>query len=242
MLKRSFDFAAALVGLILLSPLLLPTLVAIWLQDFRSPFYIAPRVGRGGNPFPMVKLRSMVVNADKTGLASTSATDRRITKVGRFVRAYKLDEAGQLWNVLLGQMSLVGPRPQVPSEVDRYTDEERKLLLAKPGVTDLASIVFSDEGDILKGCDDPDLRYNQVIRPWKSRMGLLYVEKRSFGVDLKLIWLTLVALVKKERALAGVVSLLEKWNADPLLIDVARRDRELPPYPPPGALDVVSSS
>ena len=126
----------------------------------------------------MVKIRSMIINADKTGVDSTSSDDMRITSVGKVIRKLKLDELSQLWNVLIGDMSLVGPRPNVKSETDLYTKIEKNLLNVKPGITDFSSIVFSDEGDILSGSDDPDLLYNQLIRPWKSRLSLFYIEKR----------------------------------------------------------------
>src|ERR671924_606491 len=128
LLKRVFDVVLSVLGLVLASPVLLPTMVAVWLQDFHSPFYIAPRVGRGGRAFRMVKLRSMVVNADKSGVDSTGANDRRITAIGSFVRRFKLDELTQLWNVLIGDMSLVGPRPNVKRETDLYTAVEQQLL------------------------------------------------------------------------------------------------------------------
>ena len=182
-LKRILDISAASAGLLLAMPLLAAVMLAIWLQDRHSPFYIAPRAARDGGAFRMVKFRSMVVNADKIGGASTAATDRRITPIGQFVRTYKLDELVQLWNVLKGDMSLVGPRPQVLVDAQLYTDAERRMLTLRPGITDLASIVFSDEGDILKGNPDPDLLYNQIIRPWKSRLALLYIDKRSFLVE-----------------------------------------------------------
>src|SRR4051812_48707736 len=127
-MKRLIDIVVATFGLLALSPFLLIILVAIWLQDFCSPFYIASRVGRGGAPFRMVKLRSMVKNADRSGVSSTAGDDRRITIVGKFIRATKFDEVPQLWNVLKGDMSLVGPRPQVQSGVDLYTDAERRIL------------------------------------------------------------------------------------------------------------------
>jgi len=240
-LKRAFDITAAACGLLLFSPLLLAVMMAIWLQDRRSPFYIAPRVARGGGTFRMVKFRTMVVNADKIGGASTAASDRRITSVGRFVRAYKLDELIQLWNVLKGDMSLVGPRPQVPVDAALYTDAEQQMLTVRPGITDPASIVFSDEGDVLKGSDDPDLLYNQIIRPWKSRLALLYVDNATFLTDLRIIWLTALAIFRRSVALRGVQRILEQWRAGDLLRSIARRDRPLIPYPPPGATEVVSS-
>ena len=184
-MKRLLDIVVSAGALIVLSPLLLVVATAVWLQDFHSPFYIAPRVARGNGTFRMVKFRSMTVGADRTGVDSTSASDSRITAVGRTIRAYKLDELVQLWNVLKGDMSLVGPRPQVRRDADLYTDVERGLLTARPGITDLASIVFSDEGDILKDEADPDLAYNQLIRPWKSRLGLLYVNHQSVRLDLR---------------------------------------------------------
>jgi lipopolysaccharide/colanic/teichoic acid biosynthesis glycosyltransferase len=239
-LKRAFDIVAASAGLLLFSPLLLAVMLAIWLQDRRSPFYIAARAARGGGTFHMVKFRSMVVNADKIGGSSTAATDRRITPVGQFVRAYKLDELIQLWNVLKGDMSFVGPRPQVLTDAGLYTEAEKRMLTVRPGITDPASIVFSDEGDILKGSTDPDLLYNQIIRPWKSRLALLYIDKRSFLFDIWLILLTAVAIASRRTALKAIQRLLQRWGADPLLQRMARREDPLLLYPPPGATEVVA--
>jgi lipopolysaccharide/colanic/teichoic acid biosynthesis glycosyltransferase len=238
--KRAFDILAASLGLLLFSPLLLLVMGAIWLQDRHSPFYIAPRVSHRGGVFHMVKFRSMVVNADKIGGSSTAATDRRITPVGRFVRAYKIDEIIQLWNVLVGDMSLTGPRPQVLSDASLYTSEEKRMLTVRPGITDLASIVFSDEGEILRGSPNPDLLYNQIIRPWKSRLALLYVDHRTFWSDLEVIRLTAVAIVSRKRALQGVQRILLAWGADQMLRDAALRNRSLAPYPPPGASEVAA--
>src|SRR5215472_18497146 len=197
MLKRGVDVLAALVGLAFSSVIVVPVAILVWLQDFRSPFYLGPRVAKGGGTFRMVKLRSMVSKADKSGVDSTSASDPRITPVGRFIRAYKLDEVTQLWNVLWGQMSLVGPRPQVRRDADLYTPEEKRLLTVRPGITDFSSIVFADEGEVLKGRPDPDLAYHQLIRPWKSRLALFYVDNASLQLDVRLIWLTAVAIVSR---------------------------------------------
>ena len=161
MLKRLFDIVVSFCGLLVLWPFLLLLMFLIWLQDFCSPFYIAPRAKARGRTFNMIKLRSMVKNADIKGGASTAANDRRITWVGKVIRKMKFDEVPQLWNVLVGQMSLVGPRPQVMRDVALYTEEEYHLFDARPGITDFSSIVFSDEGDILKGSENPDLKYNQ---------------------------------------------------------------------------------
>ena len=146
----------------------------------------------------MIKLRSMVVSKDKTQANSTSANDQRITSIGHFIRRFKLDEIMQMWNVFKGDMSFVGPRPQVEVDASLYTEAEYKMLTIRPGITDIASIVFSDEGDILAGSASPDLKYNQIIRPWKSRLALLYVEHQSFSLDLRLVWLTILAIISRE--------------------------------------------
>lgn len=234
-MKRCLDIIGSLFGLVLMSPVLLAFLVLIWAQDFRSPFYIASRMRHRGQTFRMIKLRSMVWNADKIGGTSTSLADGRITWVGRLIRRYKLDEFSQLWNVLIGDMSLVGPRPQVQQDAALYTEEEYRLFDARPGITDFSSIVFSDEGEILKGSANPDLTYNQIIRPWKSRLGLVYVKHSGILLDLRLILLTLVAIVSRPAALAGVQTILRQLKVDEQLIEVAGRTKPLLAYPPPGA-------
>jgi lipopolysaccharide/colanic/teichoic acid biosynthesis glycosyltransferase len=183
----------------------------------------------------------MIINADKSGVDSTSSNDKRITGVGRFIRKYKLDELTQLWNVLLGDMSLVGPRPNVKRETDLYTLEEKKLLTVKPGITDFSSIVFSDEGDILKDQSDPDIAYNQLIRPGKSMLGIFYIENRSFLLDIKLIFLTIVAIVSKKKALVNLVEILKQFNANSLILQIASREENLIPMPPPGAKNIVTN-
>lgn len=240
-MKRILDICVSLTGLVLCAPVLMPVCVAVWLQDFRSPFYIASRVGRGGRTFRMVKLRSMVVGADRSGVDSTSADDARITAVGRIIRRYKLDELTQLWNVLWGDMSLVGPRPNVERETALYTDVEKGLLEVRPGITDFASIVFSDEGAILEGMGDPDLAYNQLIRPWKSRLGLFYIDRRSLVVDLQLVLFTVIAVFSRDQALRRVVGELKRLGAPDDLIRVAKRADKLVPAPPPGADTIVTA-
>jgi lipopolysaccharide/colanic/teichoic acid biosynthesis glycosyltransferase len=183
----------------------------------------------------------MGVNADKTGVDSTGANDRRITRVGYFIRRYKLDELTQLWNVLRGDMSLVGPRPNVQRETDLYTPVERRLLTVKPGITDFSSIVFSDEGDILKDEPDPDIAYNQLIRPGKSMLGLFYIESRTLLLDIQLCWLTVVAILSRQTALSGIQVLLQRLGADPSLLELAARQMPLTPRPPPGGTKVVTS-
>jgi lipopolysaccharide/colanic/teichoic acid biosynthesis glycosyltransferase len=240
-MKRLFDLIASASGLLGAAPVLLPVMVLVWLQDFHSPLYIAPRVGRGGRVFRMIKLRSMVVNADRTGVDSTGASDRRITGVGRLIRRYKLDELTQLWNVLTGDMSVVGPRPNVKRETELYTSVERRLLDVKPGITDFSSIVFSDEGEILRDQPDADIAYNQLIRPGKSLLGLFYVDHGSILVDLRLCWLTVVAIVSRQRALDGVTTLLRELEAPEELLEIASRKSRLMPMPPPGSAEIVTS-
>jgi lipopolysaccharide/colanic/teichoic acid biosynthesis glycosyltransferase len=235
------DIVVSALALLCAAPILLPVLVLVWKQDGHSPFYIAPRVGQGDVDFRMVKIRSMVVNADRSGVDSTGSDDRRITPLGRFIRRYKLDELVQLWNVLIGDMSLVGPRPNVRRETDLYTPLERRLLDVRPGITDFASIVFSDEGDILKEHADPDIAYNQLIRPGKSRLGIFYVDHRSFWIDVRLCALTALAVTSRTRALAGVEGLLRRLAAPADLIALSRRDSPLVAMPPPGAAEIVTS-
>jgi len=239
--KRLVDVILSSLGLIAASPVLLPVMFLVWRQDGNSPFYVAPRVGKNERLFLMVKLRSMVHNADRSGVDSTSAADSRITPIGHFIRRYKLDEVTQLWNVLNGDMSMVGPRPNVKRETDLYTSEEEKILSIRPGITDFSSIVFSDEGEILKEADDPDLSYEQLIRPWKSRLGLLYTERRSVGLDIQLIFLTAVAIINRRAALNRVQSLLRKIGAAEELVRIAGRRDQLTPHPPPGMTTIVTS-
>lgn len=239
-MKRLFDLIVSSIALLLLSPVLIAVSIAIWLQDFHSPFYVAPRAARNGGAFRMVKFRSMTVGADRTGVDSTAASDSRITPIGQFIRAYKLDELMQLWNVVTGSMSLVGPRPQVLREVNLYTNIERQLLKVRPGITDLSSIVFADEGEILKDAEDADLTYHQLIRPWKSRLGLLYVQHASPLLDIKLIALTALALISRDHALSGIQRVLKTLGADEQTRHAAMRATPLTPFPPPGATDVVT--
>jgi lipopolysaccharide/colanic/teichoic acid biosynthesis glycosyltransferase len=157
------------------------------------------------------------------------------------VRKVKLDEVSQLWNVLIGDMSLVGPRPNVKRETDLYTAVEKRLLNVAPGITDISSIVFADEGEILKESEDPDLDYNQLIRPWKSRLGLIYIENCSIWLDLKLILLTAIAVFSRKYALLGIQVILSKMDVPNDIMKVVRRNEALEPHPPPGADNIVVS-
>jgi lipopolysaccharide/colanic/teichoic acid biosynthesis glycosyltransferase len=232
--KRTFDLGLALLLLVLLAPLILVVAVLIFLQDFHSPFFIGERIGRNMRPFRMVKFRSMVLGAHKSGTQSTAGDDARITPIGALIRRFKLDEIPQLFNVLKGEMSFVGPRPNVASEVALYSPDEKRLLSVRPGITDFASIVFADEGDILRGSADPDRDYNLLIRPRKSHLGLHYLEAASFRVDATLGWLTFLAAIRRRRALRGVRDLLMRTGADETLAQLATRTNDLAPTLPPG--------
>lgn len=196
MLKRSFDIVASLLGLMLLLPLFVALAIVLRWESSGPTFYRGLRAGRYGKAFRIFKFRTMVANADKIGGPSSSADDPRITRVGHFLRRYKLDELPQLMNVLKGEMSLVGPRPEVVQEVLLYTQEEQRLLEVRPGITDFASIRFRNEGEILRGSADPHQAYREKIRPEKIRLGLEYVRSHSFFTDCRIILSTLKALVE----------------------------------------------
>jgi len=232
-MKRLLDFVAALSGLALLALPLALIALAVYLEDRHSPFFFGPRVGLRRRQFRMIKFRTMTPDAWKSGVNSTASGDRRITRVGRWLRHAKLDELPQLWNVLAGDMSLVGPRPQVAAEVNLYTLEECRMLEVRPGITDLASIVFADEGEILAGAPDPDLLYNQIIRPWKSRLALACIDHASRFIDVCIIGLTLLSPISRRQALHGVEKLLAAWRSEALLRRMASRREPLFAWPPP---------
>ena len=240
-MKRIFDLSVSLILTIAVFPYIGIVLFLVWIQDFKNPFYLAPRVSKNGGLFTMIKVRSMIVNADKNKIDSTKSDDPRITRVGRFVRKFKIDELGQIINVIKGDMSLVGPRPQVSRDVDLYSDEEKLLLSVKPGITDFASIVFSDEGEILEGAEDPDLLYNQIIRPWKSRLCIIYIKNKSLFLDIKLIILTGIVIFSRNLALSMIKSIISNFTNDENLIKVTSREIDPFPYPPPGLEEIVTS-
>jgi lipopolysaccharide/colanic/teichoic acid biosynthesis glycosyltransferase len=195
MLKRSFDFLCSLLGLIVLIPFLVVLGILVKLDSRGPTFYRGSRAGLWGKPFRIVKFRTMVTNADQIGGPSTSADDPRITRVGAVLRRFKLDELPQLLNVLLGDMSLVGPRPEVLSETLDYTPEERRLFEVRPGITDWASIRFRNEAEILRGSSDPHRTYCELIRPEKMRLALAYVDHHSMRNDLGILLETLRVLL-----------------------------------------------
>jgi len=189
--KRLFDLFFAVTGLLLLSPLFILIAVAIKLRSTGPVFYAQERVGKAGNVFRVLKFRSMVPGADQIGPDITSAGDSRVTPVGRYLRKWKLDELPQLWNVLKGEMSMVGPRPESPSYVRNYTPEQREVLSVRPGITDLAAIQYRHEEQILASSNDVAQFYIEVVLPHKLSLNRLYIEKLSLFLDVKLILQTL---------------------------------------------------
>ena len=195
LLKRFLDVIFAMIGLLLLAPLMMVLAILIKLDSAGPVFYRGVRAGKGGNPFKMLKFRTMVINADKIGGPSTSDDDPRVTRVGQFLRKYKLDELPQLISVLKGDMSLVGPRPEVQYYVDMFTEKEKAILRVRPGITDWASLWNSDEGAILAGTEDPEQAYMELIRPTKLKLQLKYVKEQSFRVDMQIILETLKTVI-----------------------------------------------
>lgn len=195
MTKRIFDMIFASLGLLFLSPFLLLAALLIKLTSAGPVFYRGERVGLHGKIFRIYKFRSMIVDAEKTGISSTAKEDPRITPIGRLLRKTKMDELPQLINVFLGNMSIVGPRPEVKKFTDMYTDEERVLLNIRPGITDYASIWNIDEAEQLAGSTDPDKDYFEKIRPEKIRLQLKYYKEMSLWTDIKIILLTLKKIV-----------------------------------------------
>ena len=180
------------------SPIFAVVAVGIFAGDRKGVFYRGRRIGLDGKAFDMLKFRTMRIDADLIGPSSTSNDDPRITRVGKLLRATKLDELPQLWNVLKGEMSLVGPRPQVQWAVELYSQEERRLLTVRPGITDYASIAFRNEGEILAGSADPDADYLKLIAPGKIELGLHYVSTMSLLSDFKIVVATALAILGKD--------------------------------------------
>lgn len=196
-MKRIFDIISSIIGLIALSPIFL--VLALWIKyDSNGPvFYRQVRVGKKGKDFKIFKFRSMRQGSDKKGLITVGGRDPRVTKSGFYIRKYKLDEFPQLINVLIGDMSIVGPRPEVRKYVNLYTVDQLKVLSVKPGITDIASIKYRNENEILENAQDPDKMYVEVIMPDKLKYNLEYISKQSIIFDLKLIFLTIKEILVK---------------------------------------------
>lgn len=195
MAKRFFDFILSLFGIIFLFPFLIIPALLIPLGSKGGIFYKQTRVGRYNKDFKLIKFRTMKVESDKSGLLTTSSRDPRITKIGYYLRKYKIDEFPQLINVLLGDMSLVGPRPEVRKYVNLYSEEQMKVLDHRPGITDVASIEYSNENEILESKEEPEKFYIEEIMPKKLDLNLEYIKSRSLFTDLKLIGHTFLKIV-----------------------------------------------
>ena len=193
---RFCDIVLSCLGLLLLSPLF--AVVAVWIViDNPGPiFYREMRVGKDGKDFGLLKFRSMRVGADKSSLITIGEHDSRVTRAGYYIRKYKLDELPQLWNVLVGDMSLVGPRPEVRKYVDMYTDEQRQVLTVRPGITDYASIEYIDENRLLAQAEDPDRTYIEEILPAKIALNMRYIKHQTLGEYMKIIFLTLAKIIR----------------------------------------------
>lgn len=194
-MKRALDLILSTFGLVLLAPALVVLALMVKLETPGPAFYRGVRAGRFGKPFRIFKFRTMVEDAERLGGASTPEDDPRVTRVGRFLRKYKLDELPQILNVITGEMSLVGPRPQVPWAVELYTQNERAVLDVRPGITDYASVRFRNEGEILRGSANPDKDYFEKIHPEKMQLSLEYIRKQSLWLDCQILAKTLGALV-----------------------------------------------
>lgn len=196
LLKRLFDIFGSFFGLIVASPVLLVIAFLIKKEDQGPVFYRGERTGKEGRVFRIFKFRTMVVNAEKLGGPSTSADDLRLTKIGKFLRKHNLDELPQLIDVLRGKMSFVGPRPEVPSEIETYDQESKKIILSvRPGMTDLATLVNLHEEETLKGAEDPHQAYREKIKPEKICLAKEYVQKQSFWLDIRILIKTLISAV-----------------------------------------------
>lgn len=192
MYNRIIEFFFSLIIIFLLSPLLILIALIVKLSSYGKIFYLAPRVGLNGKSFKIIKFRTMKENSDK-GPDTTSRNDQRITKIGFFLRKYKLDELPQLFNILIGDMSFVGPRPELKKYTDLYKGDEKLILTVKPGLTDFSSIYFSNLNELIDD-ENPDKSFEEKILPKKNLLRVKYVKKKSFLLDIKLILQTLVKL------------------------------------------------
>lgn len=196
-MKRIFDIVSSLVVLLLLSPFFILLAIAIVVDSRGGVFYRQIRVGRNGREFGLYKFRSMVSNADKKGELTVGKKDSRITRVGAFIRKYKLDEFPQLINIIKGDMSIVGPRPEVPRYVNLYSQEQKKVLSVRPGLTDFASLEYINENELLGKSADPERTYINEIMPAKLELNLKYIREQGMLTDLKIIFRTLFKIFRK---------------------------------------------
>ena len=196
MLKRIFDIICSLIGIIILLPFFVIISVLIIVNSGFPVFYFQTRVGKNSKNFNLIKFRTMHTHADKKGLLTVGGRDVRVTAIGYFLRKYKIDELPQLINVLVGSMSLVGPRPEVSKYVDLYNVQQLQVLNVRPGITDLASLEFINENELLAQSSNPEETYIQSIMPQKLALNLKYIAQQSFGTDVKIIYKTILKIVK----------------------------------------------
>lgn len=196
MIKRTFDFLMSMIGILFLSPIFIIISIAIVIDSKGGVFYKQERIGRGRIPFKLLKFRSMQTGSDKKGLLTVGSNDSRVTKTGLFIRKYKLDELPQLFNIFMGDMSFVGPRPEVKKYVDLYTDEQLKVLNVRPGLTDYASLAYFDENELLSKSANPEETYIQQVMPAKLRLNFKYLEKQGFSTDIGLIFRTIKRIIR----------------------------------------------
>lgn len=196
MFKRIFDFIIATIGLIFLAPLFILVIILIKIDSKGPAIYKQLRVGRFNLDFKILKFRTMYITSDKLGLITVGARDPRVTRLGYFLRKYKLDELPQLINIILGDMSFIGPRPEVRFYVSLYTEEQKKVLNVRPGITDLASIEYRNENELLSDQEDPNYYYINVIMPKKLKINLDYLKQRSFLKDFMVILKTIKVITK----------------------------------------------
>lgn len=198
-IKRLFDIVVSFIGILILLPLFIIVSIAICIDSEGGPFFAQIRVGLNGCEFKILKFRTMLKDAEKMGMQLTVGSDNRITKIGSFLRKTKIDELPQLLNVLKGEMSFVGPRPEVPKYVRQYNQLQKKILLVRPGITDIASIKFSNESEILAKSDDPEKTYIEEIMPKKIKYNMIYLRKISIFQDIMIIFTTVISIFIGDR-------------------------------------------
>ncbi|NQV76801.1 MAG: sugar transferase [Lutibacter sp.] len=214
--KYTFDFIFSLFILPFILPFIFIAIILVFIEDFYSPFYFSKRVGKNFKMINIIKIRTMKKNADKILIRTSTISDSRLTYFGFFLRKYKIDELPQFINVLIGDISIVGPRPNVNEiGVELYNNFEKKLLSVRPGITDFSSILFSNLDELADNSKNPDFFYNENIRPWKSKLGLLYIQNSTFSLDLLLVLITFISIFNKKLAIKMVlINLKNKMQID----------------------------
>lgn len=241
MTKRPLELIITIMALAIAAPVVLPILGIVWSRDLRPPIRLATRIGKNGRPFRLATLRATTATAVPTANLPDARRSAEPDWLDRITRKLRFDTLLPLCNVIAGHMSLVGPQPSLPSEAAGFTSIEKRLLDVRPGVTDFAAIVFADECDILRNSADPELDFNRLIRPWKSRLGLFYIENRSLALDRDLLLATCVSIGSRRRGRALIERRLAELEAPPEIREIASRRVALAPCLPPGAARPVTA-